>query len=503
MFSEDQLLNGTGLPPVLPSLAKPKPQPSTPSYANLGRDGSGIATPSTTMPSTALPPVTATNPSPEDQRVSAVKNKLQTLEKPSFTQNLWDKTKGSDSFIGKLGHVGAGLLRGVEVAGEIAAPKIMASIPGTTLNKSVQTAATKKDLGEAEKEATEASTQTKNNAEAAKDNAEAEVAKNPKEDWSDVMASGAPVLNAQGQPLQVEKHSGTYRYGNVSGVEVTPKKPPTTQQEAQQAWDTWTKTNPDLVKKGIPNPFHAGMPEDEFKEASNMLNQALGKEQGQTHIQISQEGLADKEQKQLQENSQTVNQGRMNLYAQQNYYQNAQSWLKSVKGPQYAKDVALITDVLNHEKTGGGVLSGVVGGTSIGALLGGPGGAGVGAAIGTLSNVLNGPASSILDSLKRQGISPQGYAAMQAYLNALPARMAFEIGTQGLKASSMRFGALINKVMNTLPPPNTPQASFNNAFRQYYTPMKAAQELKEKGTKLPSDYTPPDYTYFYPPEEKH
>ena len=37
---------------------------------------------------------------------------------------------------------------------------------------------------------------------------------------------------------------------------------------------------------------------------------------------------------------------------------------------------------------------------------------------------------------------------MQAYFNALPARMAYEIGTQGVSASAVRFAQLIQRVQH-------------------------------------------------------
>lgn len=237
-LTEDDLMQGipqvgpvqNGLPPVLPSLSKPKPKPqglySGPGYPGMGAEPAP-APAAPAMPFTGLPPVTTLNPSPEQQAVGKARNNLESLQaKPSFTQNLWNKTKGSDSFIGKLGHVGAGLLRGVEVGGEILAPRIAAEIPGTTLNRSVQIEKAKGDLTGAEANAKTAAETGKDTAEAERYRDEVKRAGQPKPvEKKYTMAAG--VRDAKGEPavLQTEGE-GAGGLTAQPGFDVKPDREP-------------------------------------------------------------------------------------------------------------------------------------------------------------------------------------------------------------------------------------------------------------------------------------
>jgi hypothetical protein len=239
---------------------------------------------------------------------------------------------------------------------------------------------------------------------------------------------------------------------------------------------------------------------EQVKGIETALNQATGREQGQVHIDISETALSDKLRKESEADAQTATSGRMNLYAQDNYNDAVKAWHQRVPTSTYAKDNALITTLLNKEETGRGLLGGTVSGVAVGSLVGGVPGAIAGGGAAALANLMNGPSTAILDSLERQGISKEGYAAMQAYLNALPARMAWELTTGGQKASTMRFGQLILKVMQTVPAPNTPKGSWDRSFNMYYGPMSKSTELKEKTLRLPKDYQAPTKQDFYPPE---
>lgn len=484
---------------MLPSLAKPKAPDSSPTP---------ISSPMG-MPSAALPPVTSIAPTPEQQRVGAIRQKLQNAEdKPSFTEGLWNRTKGSDSVLGKIGHVGAGILRGVELAGTALAPGLASAIPGTSMNKRLNEQVLGHQLSGAEGQATQEAQAEKDRAEAAKANFEAQ----PKPVTPKFGVT--PFQTDTGTPGVLEEQGpNAGQVFPATGFNAKPDKAaggnaiPLSQQDADERWGLWTKTNPKLAKLIPANPFKPGMLPEQAKEVEGVLNSAIGKEQGQTHITLQERGMEDKEEKERTAAAQTATQGRMNLYAQQHYADSVAKWHKSTEknSAQYAKDVTLMTDLIHGEQQGQGVLGGVVGSTPIGVLLGGvggPAGAATGAGIGLLANALSSPATAALDSLKRQGISPQGYQAMQAYFNALPARMAFEITNQGLKASSMRFGALINKIMNTIPPPNTPRGQFSGAFQQYFNPMKVTLESGERNAKLPQGYQFPSYEEFYPSEEQ-
>jgi len=182
-----------------------------------------------------------------------------------------------------------------------------------------------------------------------------------------------------------------------------------------------------------------------------------------------------------------------NLYAQQFYRDKMQAWHRS---GNYVRDVGLIEDVMNNAK-GGGLAASPGMGAAAGALVGGPAGAVAGGAATTFLNLISGPANGYLDALKRQGISNEGYAAMQAYFNALPGRMSYELTTQGLKASAMRSQILLQKVMQTVPGPDTKTEMFNNAFQQYYLPMKKLTDDKYLGR---AGFVPPRYEDFYPVE---
>ncbi|MGA2160560.1 MAG: hypothetical protein ABSG90_15260, partial [Dehalococcoidia bacterium] len=116
---------------------------------------------------------------------------------------------------------------------------------------------------------------------------------------------------------------------------------------------------------------------------------------------------------------------------------------------------------------------------------------------GAIAGLIAGPVNGYLDTLKKQGISDEGYAAMQAYFNALPARFAYEVGVQGLSATALRSSQLIQKVLQTVPPPNTPQSAFDNSWKQYYTPMERLTKGKIQYT-APKGYTPPSKEEVYP-----
>jgi hypothetical protein len=205
------------------------------------------------------------------------------------------------------------------------------------------------------------------------------------------------------------------------------------------------------------------------------------------------EDLQDKHKKAEDTAVEAANTATAGLYAQQDYNDKVKSWQNS---SGYVKDLGLVTEIVNKEHGGKGGFSGAMGGALVGSLLG-PEGTAVGAAVGTIGNMLSDTANGYLDSLKKAGISDAGYAAMQAYFNSLPARMAYEMSVQKLGASAMRSSQLIQKVINTVPSPNTPKSAWDDAYNGYYKPMETLTQGKIK-LEAPKGYTPPAKESFYP-----
>jgi hypothetical protein len=184
------------------------------------------------------------------------------------------------------------------------------------------------------------------------------------------------------------------------------------------------------------------------------------------------------------------------IYAQENYKDEVDKWHKS---GNFAKDSGLITEIVDKEKGDKGAFSSALGDALVGSIFG-PEGTAIGAGVGALTGMFAAPANGYLDTLKKQGISQEGYDAMQAYFNALPARMAYEISVQGVSASALRNAEVIRKVMNTVPPPNTPQDVFDPNFERYYRPMYVLTRKKVELT-APKGYVPPKKEDIYPPKE--
>ena len=226
---------------------------------------------------------------------------------------------------------------------------------------------------------------------------------------------------------------------------------------------------------------------------------SLRKMQEENQKLMTQAHLADMEDKHKQaeaKESMNASVSLAGLYAQENYRDEMKNWYAS---GNFAKDSGLVTEIVNKEHSDKGAFSSVLGDSLVGSLFG-PEGTAIGAGVGALTGLLAGPANGYLDTLKKQGISQEGYDAMQSYFNALPARMAYEISVQGVSASAMRSQQLIQKVLNTIPPPNTPQESFKENFNRYYTPMKVLTDKKVELT-APKGYTPPKKEDLYPSKE--
>lgn len=187
-------------------------------------------------------------------------------------------------------------------------------------------------------------------------------------------------------------------------------------------------------------------------------------------------------------NAATADSGYASLAAQEVYNDAMKTWYKS---PSYVKDVVLVTNLLDEAKNQSGGFSSLGSDAGIGALLGGPEGAMVGGAVGLISQTLRGPAEAALETLKKNGISNEGYQAMQAYFNSIPGRLNFETSVMGVKATAMRMREVMRSLMNTVPSPNTPESAWDNSFNLYYKPMKNLTDRKVKNLDLPQGYQKP------------
>lgn len=99
---------------------------------------------------------------PEDMRVRAAQLQVDNIQnKPAGIARLIPITEG-EGFGHRLlrgaEHVGRGVLTAAETAGNIAAPGVMLNIPGTQFNRAVRLQGAESQLGEAEKNRTEAAT---------------------------------------------------------------------------------------------------------------------------------------------------------------------------------------------------------------------------------------------------------------------------------------------------------------------------------------------------------
>jgi len=206
---------------------------------------------------------------------------------------------------------------------------------------------------------------------------------------------------------------------------------------------------------------------------------------------IQTELAKDKLDKERNDASAQSDQAYYGLYAQKNYQNRIHTWHTS---GNFGKDSGLIHEQLGEHGGGGmnlGPFAGLLASTPQGAV------AAVGAdmLLGSVRNTLNG----YLDTAKKAGISDPGYQAMTAYANAIVGRMQYELGAAGVKASALRMRDVMQKVLMTVPPPNTPPSEFDRAFNQYYKTMEQAVGRRKFGT--PKDYIAPTFESVFPPEQ--
>lgn len=212
----------------------------------------GIPTPST--------PAIPTEPTP--------------LHKQAGVASLWAKADNiHNPVLRVLGKVGAGLARGIDIAGSVAAPGIAVNIPGSTLHAQAEENRDRRQASEdtvnQERQAVTQHTQAetgaipattaKTEADTAKtqaDTAELGKPKPKEEEWSTVPNAQGP----KGEVIQQEKNSGQMRYGALPGATVKPasdKEDPLDRQyaDAIQSGDHETaarilKVKSDLAKAG-------------------------------------------------------------------------------------------------------------------------------------------------------------------------------------------------------------------------------------------------------------
>ena len=206
--------------------------------------------------------------------------------------------------------------------------------------------------------------------------------------------------------------------------------------------------------------------------------------------ELAEANAQDKHDKTLALNLTNRNQAYIGLYQQEQYRDAVDDWQKS---PNWTADIGIIDDLVNKQQGGGHLGLGGLG-TAVGALLGagaGPAGVAAGAAAGELTsgvlNAIGGVANGYLTALKKSAISPEGYAAMQAYYNAMVSRVQYEMVTQHLPATAFRGAFFANKIMSTIPDPSTQRGkAFDDSFGKYYGPMKYQVTHQHWGA-LPKD----------------
>lgn len=138
---------------------------------------------------------------------------------------LWTKADNiHNPFLRVLGKIGAGAARAIDTAGTIVAPGIAGAIPGSTMNRAIQTRSQNANEDRQVKLSQEEATTAKTTAEQKNLESETKARDNPgvkpkEEDWSVIPNMVGP----KGEPVQFEKNSGQIKFGEISGLQ--PAKP--------------------------------------------------------------------------------------------------------------------------------------------------------------------------------------------------------------------------------------------------------------------------------------
>jgi hypothetical protein len=431
-------------------------------------------------------------------------DRLSYAKQSYLAHSPWGSEGNHPGIGGKLLH---GLARGTEIAADIAAPGLTQAIPNTPERMARQQAATQGNMQadtalETAREAEEAKTPAAEGTlkEATQggmiDPLHPELGpqqalyndKTGKVEYKGQMPPKEGAANATATPAELADVS-TRIANNPS---LTPE-----QKDALQFPAGYKPTSKDVTErlanvKDIEDAAHKGN-QDDLNNALRKAAAANSDALAQAHLQ----DLQDKKQAADAKSAQSADVATVGLFSQENYKDAMKDWYKS---GNFAKDSGLVTEIVNKEHSGQGAFGAATGGAVVGSLFG-PEGTAIGAGVGAIAGLIAGPVNGYLDTLKKQGISDEGYAAMQAYFNALPARFAYEVGVQGLSATALRSSQLIQKVLQTVPPPNTPERAFDNSWNQYYNPMARLTNGKVKLT-APKGYVPPTKEEIYPSKEK-
>ncbi len=213
---------------AVPSLAQGSPLLRGVSAA---ADSAPAAAPQPATP-TPVPPVGGTRPVPapvsaEDRMVSRAQGELQhDQDTQAATSKLMNAAKdiGSnpDSFMGRhpgiarivrpFAEVGAGVVRGIETTGNIAAPGVMMNIPGTQFNRAARITGDESRVAQAEENRNKA---------AAAQNLEAEAEKNR------VLAANGGNPGTKTEDLAYDKNGAVIGWHDAKGVLHAPDDPAT------------------------------------------------------------------------------------------------------------------------------------------------------------------------------------------------------------------------------------------------------------------------------------
>lgn len=198
--------------------------------------------------------------------------------------SLWSKAKNiHNPVLRVLGEIGAGGARVLDTIGTIAAPRIAAAIPGSTLNQ-------RGEQERQQKQETEDAAIGKTKADTSEAQARADAIAHPKpvadkpqtpqQVLAGIVAEDIDSGRATGDDPRYQQavDAITDSQRDPASVKITPL----TGDQATQRNGIWNRI---LEKNHLPqNPFHEGMTDAEAKEVATQLNNATGKEQAGIRI---------------------------------------------------------------------------------------------------------------------------------------------------------------------------------------------------------------------------
>lgn len=282
--TDDQaLLNGL-VDPTLPTVASPS-QAAPPQAMPVTPSG-GANTP--------LPTI---RPTPDPNQLPMLKSYQPDPRRAAYEQSLENRLyapppPAPKGFLGKAGHV---LSTIGNIAGDIFAPSTMTLIPGTDLNRVAQRNAGMRELTQLQtQDQTAQDNLSRRNLEEQQASLAGEQANLlPGKDASDEALQAAQAYRAI-HPL-VTSAFDLWHDQNPTGTAEqyqTFMEKPISQQQADALNGNW---DPTAKKNGLPvGQFKAGMPATDANALSASLNNVISRGQGQQHITIEQQQLAEK-----------------------------------------------------------------------------------------------------------------------------------------------------------------------------------------------------------------